>query len=57
MKVNIDSDEWYPVYYLTMGEDMYEEEIIEIPADKVKWIQKTFIEFQKVQAYLKRLEK
>ena len=58
MKVNIDSDEWYPVYSIVTGEDMYsnEVEIFEIPAAKVKQILRVFKEFSKVQDYLKKLE-
>jgi hypothetical protein len=56
MKVNIDSDEWYPVYSIITGEDIYESEVIEIPDEKVKQIQKVFKEFQEIQEYLKKLD-
>ena len=49
MKVHIDMDEWYPVYSIAGSGDM-----VEIPKDKLEWIQKTTKEFTEVQEYLNK---
>ena len=49
-QVRIDSDEWYPVYFLSNCDYGG---FAEIPDDKLEWINKTFDEFDKVQDYLR----
>ena len=52
-QVVIDHDKWYPVYYLIPPKCHGGK--AEIPADKLEWIEKTFVEFEKVQDYLKNM--
>jgi hypothetical protein len=51
MKINIERDDWYPVFIYSEEKDESEYGV-DIPQDKYEWIEKTFIEFAKVQDYL-----
>lgn len=54
MKKIIDCGEWYPVYYIEDIEDN-STYFIEIPDDKIAWIQRVNEEFDEVQEYLIKL--
>lgn len=53
-KICIARDELYPVYSLHRGE-RYRRMLFEIPEDKIKWINETTEEFDKVQDYLREI--
>ena len=54
MKVCIDVDELYPYFTLMECQNGNEigSRVIELPFDKVKWVEDTMNEFWKVQKYL-----
>lgn len=54
MKVRIDSDEWYPVHFITDSDWGVE---VDIPDDQLARINACFDEFQKVQVELSELLK
>ena len=54
MKVAIDKDEWYPVYYL-VSSDYHE--TTEVNKQVVERWKKVFIEFDKVQEEMRRVYK
>ena len=59
MKVKIQQDEWWPVYiYSLVKEGEYVgsyEKVIEIPQDKIEWLNRVKEEFDKGQDYLMEL--
>jgi len=54
MKVYIESDELYPFFILTKCQEGNEAgvPVIELPIDKVKWVEETMKEFWEVQKFL-----
>lgn len=52
MKVQIDSDEWYPVYTIYEGEDTTEEYMTEVPDDLVERAKKVTAAFNALQEEL-----
>ena len=56
-KFLIDSDEWYPVFYLeTLPEKLYKyHKTIELTDSELTHINKVFEEFEKVQQRLRKL--
>lgn len=51
MKINIVTDEWYPVHVL-VDENRYRDYQIDIPEDKIEWIKRVYKEFDEIQTYL-----
>jgi hypothetical protein len=47
----INKDELYPYYFLGEGNG----EDVDIPEEKLAWIESVFVEFHKVQIFLKKL--
>lgn len=55
----IDIQEWYPVRAIVVLEPHQSEtsfSAVEMPDEKLEWVQKVFDEFDKVQKYLRELE-
>lgn len=54
MKVSIDVDELYPCFTLMKYQEGSEigSPVIELPIDKVKWVEETMKEFWEVQKFL-----
>ena len=55
IKVNINADEEYPVFYITDENNRWfnkSRKIFNIRKDKFEWIKKTIEEYDKVQDYL-----
>jgi len=58
VKVKTYESEWYPVFnYMDLSEpdDFSVTKIVDIPKEKIEWIDSVMNEFQKVQEYLKKL--
>ena len=56
----IDLQEWYPVRAIVVLEPHQSEtsfNTVEIPDEKLDWVQKVFDEFSQVQKYLRELDK
>lgn len=52
MIIKLVEDEWSPVYFIEgCGKE------VDIPEDKLIWMQRTYAEFQKVQDYLQEIYK
>lgn len=51
----IDSDEMYPVYTLFDPKKSYFGPVVEIPDDKIAWIEQAMKEWEKAQEYLGEL--
>jgi len=56
MKVCLEEDEKYPFYALNeKDEECWGDVQVDIPEEKMKWIQQVMKEFKKVQGYLANL--
>jgi hypothetical protein len=59
MKININVDEWYPIYDFTAEGDRWYDptsRIYKVPPEKVGWLKRVFEDFEKAQLYLSDLK-
>ena len=52
MKIEIEADDWYPVF---IAYETDSDTLIDIPKEKYAWISRVGTEFNEVQEYLEKL--